>query len=94
MVEASLNDPNMDLLNPAGNTFPAWALVSPQFTVEYQSMPKGLLTKYRLKGVGAGGWDCPCCAPNQKTRAKWCRLAKKAMYRDLDKTDFAEINIF
>ena len=47
-------------------------------------MKSNIANKFRVKGVGPGGWKCTCCGPAPKHRASWCRTKKRAMIRELD----------
>lgn len=36
---------------------------------------------YRDKGIGPGGWDCPCCGPAKSHRKQWMRMVRKRIVR-------------
>ena len=36
---------------------------------------------FRDKGLGPGGWSCPCCAPAKRHRKTWMRAVRKRMAR-------------
>jgi hypothetical protein len=38
---------------------------------------KKFYQRFRLFGIGPGGWSCPCCVPKLEHKARHCRKAKR-----------------
>lgn len=48
-------------------------------------MFRSLLKKDTVKGIGPGGWRCPCCGPAPKDRRAFKRAAKRSQRQRLEK---------
>jgi hypothetical protein len=48
--------------------------------------------RYADRGVGVGGWNCPCCAPAPGKRKEVYRSAKRKEKREAFRIELEELN--
>lgn len=47
--------------------------------------------RYTDRGIGVGGWKCPCCAPAPGKRKEYFRIARHRENREALKIEFNEL---